>query len=110
TYDAVHIIGFGIGAHLGGVTGSQIRELNDLGDIIGRITGLDPSGPGFTSGGAENLLDPSDARFVDVIHTNMGSVSRGYLGLSSLGGHADFFPNGGSFQHNCGSSIVGDVL
>ncbi|CAG7816452.1 unnamed protein product, partial [Allacma fusca] len=25
TYDAVHIIGFGIGAHLGGVTGSQIR-------------------------------------------------------------------------------------
>lgn len=36
--------------------------------------GLDPAGPMFHRTPAEVRLDPSDARFVDVIHTNIGRL------------------------------------
>lgn len=39
----------------------------------------------------ENRLDPTDALFVDVIHT-----CGGVLGYFSTLGHADFYPNGGT--------------
>jgi hypothetical protein len=40
-------------------------------------------------------LDPSDANFVDVIHTNMGNLLKGDFGTPLSAGHADFYPNGG---------------
>jgi hypothetical protein len=56
---------------------------------IGRITGLDPTI--FVYAGSNNSrdLDPSDAHFVDILHS-----SAGILGQWQPGGHADFYING----------------
>jgi len=60
------------------------------GGRVGRITGLDPSGPLFHSVGAADRLDPTDGQFVDVIHT-----AGKWVGNDDISGHVDFFPNGG---------------
>lgn len=52
--------------------------------------------PLFITASKENKLDESDARFVDVIHTNallQGKIERC--------GHADFYMNGGIVQPGC---------
>lgn len=52
---------------------------------------VDPAYPAFHDPEKTNqVLDPSDAEFVDVLHT-----CSGLLGHNSNLGHADFFPNGG---------------
>lgn len=61
-----------------------------------RISGLDPAMPLFITAGVEDKLDPSDAHFVDVIHTNalvQGKIERC--------GHVDFYMNGGIMQPGC---------
>ncbi|XP_054152599.1 pancreatic triacylglycerol lipase-like, partial [Oppia nitens] len=61
----VHIIGHSLGAHIAGYAGQRLNG------TIGRITGLDPAGPQFE--GLNNIdvrLDPTDAQFVDIIHSN----------------------------------------
>lgn len=50
--------------------------------------GLDPAGPLFNL--LEARLSSSDARFVDIIHTDFG-----FYGISRNTGTVDFFPNGG---------------
>jgi len=51
---------------------------------------LDPAGPGFEPIPLiTNHLEPSDALFVDVIHTNPG-----ILGYVQPTGTVDFYPNG----------------
>ena len=64
-------------------------------------SGLDPALPGFQLGkGPNDRLDPTDANFVDVIHT-----AAGILGISITAGHVDFYPNGGTpFQPGCSVS------
>ncbi|ODM89348.1 Lipase member H, partial [Orchesella cincta] len=61
-----------------------------------RITGLDPAGPLFFPPIRARNIDKSDAKFVQIIHTNMGT-----LGDTTKDGHADFYPNGGVQQPNC---------
>jgi len=58
--------------------------------------------PGFELfAGPESRLDPTDAEFVDVIHTCGGTL--GYKGAL---GHADFYPNGGSaIQPGCNGAL-----
>lgn len=52
------------------------------------VTGLDPAGPFFNF--LQPCLSSSDARFVDVIHTDYR-----FYGIAKNIGTVDFFPNGG---------------
>ena len=63
-----HIIGHSLGAHIAGYTGEYIQQMTE--EKIGRISGLDPAGPMFQDMPTFVRLDPSDAQFVDVIHTD----------------------------------------
>ncbi|XP_026817621.1 lipoprotein lipase-like isoform X1 [Rhopalosiphum maidis] len=89
----IHLIGHSLGAHIAGVCGSLMKS-----GKIGRITGLDPAGPGFEFAKLQKKgLKKTDAIFVDIIHTSGGST-----GIYHSAGHADFFPNGGTVpQSGC---------
>ena len=52
-------------------------------------------------------LLPTDATFVDVIHTNSGEIWNGALSLPEPVGQVDFYPNGGSHQAGCTEVCIG---
>ena len=58
-----HLIGHSLGAHISGYAGARITGL-------GRITGLDTAGPYFENTDPVVRLDPTDALFVESIHTD----------------------------------------
>lgn len=60
------------------------------------ISGLDPAGPGFYQSAPKNRLDSSDAKYVQAIHTNAGT-----LGCTFSVGDSDYWPNGGKTQAGC---------
>lgn len=49
-----------------------------------------------------NRLDPTDAQYVHVIHTNDG-----VMGFGTPMGDVDYYPNGGSTQAGCGIDLSG---
>ncbi|KAG4068087.1 hypothetical protein HA402_001512 [Bradysia odoriphaga] len=63
--DKIHVIGFSLGAHITNYIAVNMKSFK-----IPRITGLDPAMPLFMGVSEDEKLDPSDADFVDVIHTN----------------------------------------
>ncbi|OXU19427.1 hypothetical protein TSAR_004763 [Trichomalopsis sarcophagae] len=97
----IHLVGFSLGAHVAGCA-SEVLKKNNI--LLGRITGLDPASPFFRVHlfrEKSRKLDASDARLVDVIHTD-GSVDfADGFGLLKPIGHIDFFPNGGRQQPGC---------
>lgn len=93
-----HLIGHSLGAHIAGYIGKEIPH-------IARITGLDPAGPGFINTPTEVRLDPSDAIFVDVIHTNARPLEEMGFGYPDPCGTVDFYPNGGRSQPGCYVSL-----
>lgn len=97
--EKMHFIGHSLGAH---ILGNAARYYYNLtGQKFQRITGLDPARPCFAAPAVFPRLRPSDADFVDIIHTNPAE-----LGTEELLGHVDFFPAGlrGS-KPGCGISL-----
>ncbi|XP_035211609.1 pancreatic triacylglycerol lipase-like isoform X3 [Stegodyphus dumicola] len=100
---SMHLIGHSLGAHVAGYAGERLNKR------LGRITGLDPAEPYFQYTMEEVRLDPTDAQFVDVIHTDGGSIITGGLGMIQDCGHVDFYPNGGKRQPGCNQNVVGAI-
>lgn len=100
-----HIIGHSLGAHAAAEAG---RRTNGT---ISRITGLDPAEPCFEGTPELIRLDPSDAQFVDVIHTDAAPVIP-YMGfgMSQTVGHLDFFPNGGKEMPGCQKNTLSQIV
>lgn len=99
-----YIVGFSLGAQAAGYAGSYLWNKAEM--SLGRITGLDPANPFFRNAGVNYRLDPSDAVYVDVIHTDMDAA-----GTDKVTGHTDFYPNGGKNQPGCKHHWFGlDVL
>ena len=82
-----HLIGFSLGAHVMGKAGQNTT----IGSLLPRITGLDPAFPQFSVQDTDGRLDQTDAQFVDVIHTNSGSLMEGALSFASPIGTVDFY-------------------
>ncbi|CAG7674146.1 unnamed protein product [Allacma fusca] len=96
----VHIIGFSLGAHAAGYAGKRVYD-STL-QQIGRITGLDPAGPLYSTGLVGRHLNEYDASYVDFVHTDMGQSGT----VLSLG-HSNYFVNGGKpKQPGCISQIT----
>jgi hypothetical protein len=78
-----------------------------LGNLITEINaGLDPAGPLFTLNDTDARLDTTDGEFVDIIHTNGGTLLHDQQGFLPPIGHIDFYPNGGQFQPGCTANRV----
>ncbi|CAH0581124.1 unnamed protein product [Chrysodeixis includens] len=91
--DDIHLVGHSLGAQIMAYAGKRTRE---NGQIIARITGLDPARALFEGTLAiQSGLDRTCARFVDILHTDPG----GY-GTSAATGTVDIWPN---YSGNSGS-------
>lgn len=95
--EKIYIVGHSLGAHIAGFTGQ------DLGGKVGRITGLDPAGPQFDNLEPKFRLDKTDAKLVDVLHTNSGAsiFAKARYGTALASGHIDFYANDGCHQPGC---------
>jgi pancreatic triacylglycerol lipase len=71
--------------------------------------GLDPAEPHFSKTDPVVRLDPTDADFVDVIHTDAGPFINGGLGILQPVGHVDFYPNGGIEQPGCREDVISNM-
>ncbi|CAB3377371.1 Hypothetical predicted protein [Cloeon dipterum] len=98
-----HIIGHSLGAHTAGYAGTAIRQGWHV--KLGRISGLDPAEPHFEKTDPEVRLDPTDAEFVDVIHTDAAPFISGGFGIKQPVGHVDFYPNGGEGMPGCENAV-----
>ncbi|XP_054732199.1 vitellogenin-1 [Anastrepha obliqua] len=83
----IHLIGHSLGAHIMGTAGRTFTKLTGL--QIPRITGLDPAKPCFRKNDTLSSLRKGDAKFVDVIHTNIGILAK-----KEPLGDIDFYPGG----------------
>ncbi|GFG30365.1 hypothetical protein Cfor_12942 [Coptotermes formosanus] len=102
--ELIHIIGHSLGAHMAAYAGQTIHR--NFKYRLGRITGLDPAEPHFSKTDPIVRLDPTDADFVDVIHTDAGPFLSGGLGIFQPVGHVDFYPNGGIEQPGCRGGVL----
>ncbi|KAK2707726.1 hypothetical protein QYM36_015427, partial [Artemia franciscana] len=103
----IHFIGTSMAVHVSG-SASRLMKRN-----VERITGLDPAGPIYSTFPSSYLLNPGDADFVDVIHTDAGLPKYGHFGINRSLGHVDFYVNGGRNQPGCGrtaSALVDPIF
>jgi pimeloyl-ACP methyl ester carboxylesterase len=86
--ERVTLVGHSMGAHISGMIGHRLKGK------VGKIIGLDPAGPYFTTlvpRSKKRRLDKSSARFVQAIHTD-----KTIIGTEMNLGHQDFYPSGGA--------------
>ncbi|XP_054764763.2 pancreatic triacylglycerol lipase-like [Lytechinus pictus] len=98
-----HIIGHSLGGHVAGYAGERQADL-------GRITGMDPAGPYYEETDTIVRLDPTDALFVDVIHTDTSPIYNLGMGIYVPCGHVDIYANGGQEQPGCDQGIVEHII
>lgn len=83
----VNVIGFSLGGQIAGLTGKRLIE---MGHKLPIIVALDPAQPSFKYNKESERLAPTDADYVEVIHTNCDD-----MGFLTPLGTADFYPNWG---------------
>ena len=100
-----HLVGHSLGAHIAGLAGASLHNL-------GRITALDPAKPYFEATHPSIRLDPLDALYVDVLHTDasLNGNDMFSLGTRQLMGDVDFFPNDGDRQPSCNDETISNLL
>jgi hypothetical protein len=91
-----------IGHSLGGLVGAFITPNLGNEQVMPRVTALDPAGTTFTPA---NILDSTDATFVDVIRTSAGIFGSDGTTPDASIGTVDFYPNGGFYQKTCSNGI-----
>ncbi|CAO1429205.1 unnamed protein product [Diamesa serratosioi] len=94
-FSRVTLIGHSLGAHAAGMAAKNVRR-----GRINSIIGLDPAGPLFSLNTPATRLAVTDADYVECIQTDNRN-----FGIGAPLGHVDFFPNGGSNQPGCLTSI-----
>ena len=67
-----HLIGHSIGAHIAGFAGKTSTK--GTGQMIQKISGLDPAGPCFFNEPSDLRLSKTDANFVDVVHSDIRAL------------------------------------
>lgn len=93
------LIGHSFGAHVAGFTAKQLMN-----GMVSAIMGLDPAGPLFDLLNPNERLDLSDAKYVEIIHTDSTGI-----GFPQPIGHVDHYPNYGSNQPGCSTTICNHV-
>ena len=54
-------------------------------------------------------LDPTDAEFVSVMHTDNSPFISGGLGILQPIGHLDYYPNSGKHQPGCNEGVLNSI-
>ncbi|XP_043643607.1 phospholipase A1-like isoform X1 [Drosophila teissieri] len=89
-FDNMYLVGHSLGAQIAGSAGKRLKP-----NQVNTIFALDPAGPKFRHRGTEFRIDPSDAKFVESMHTSAN------FGFRRPTGNATFYPNYGAFQLSC---------
>lgn len=96
-FNQVSVIGHSLGGHAAGLVGKNVAR-----GRLHTIVALDPALPLFSMDRPAERVAPTDAGYVEVIHTNAG-----LLGFDQPIGLASFYPNWGRVQPGCGIDIAG---
>ena len=103
-HDRTLLVGFSLGAQVVGEAG-KYTQVNG-GVKIDECHGLDPAGPFFDGCDKDVVLDKTDCRLVQIIHTSAEPIQvvttiAGRLGTKYKSGHCDYWVNCGHEQQPC---------